>query len=120
MSSDREEWDYRVIGINISRTNESNASKAAEKLGENFSKDFLEKEFPKEYIAKRSTNTALQCQQVIQIYGKKGWEHYQQGQLDNTAMLYFKKKKNESIKDSPEYTSSEEAIISRLDPLQRP
>jgi hypothetical protein len=108
-----------VIGININQSQTASATKAAEKLGEGFSEDFLEKQFPKEYVNKRSTNVALQCQQIIQIYGKFGWEHYQQGQLSTTAMLYFRRKGkiSESIVD---LTPSEEAMISQLDPLQRP
>ena len=111
-------WDYRVIGININLGESADAAKAAGKLGEGFSQEFLQKEFPQEYVSNRSTNVALQCQQVIQIYGKNGWEHYQQGQLGNTAMLYFRKKiKGPDVK---KLTSKEEAMITKLDTLQRP
>ena len=118
MDSIHEAWEYRVVGININTTTPSNPIQAAEKLGEGFSKEFLEKEFPQEYIKKKSTNMALQCQQIIQIYGKKGWEHYQQGQLGNTAMLYFKRKaKNAVVTD---FTNIENTIIGTLDALQKP
>lgn len=112
-------WDYRVIGININPIQPSNANKAAEKLGESFSPEFLQKQFPEEYQAQRSTNMALQCQQVIQIYGKFGWEHYQQGQLGTTAMLYFRRRKQNSD-GTVMLTAAEEAMITKLDPLQRP
>ena len=118
MIEQQETWDYRVVGININTTQPSNPSKAAEKLGESFSKEFLEKEFPQEYIKNKSTNMALQCQQVIQIYGKRGWEHYQQSQLGTTAMLYFKRKMNSKIDNK--LTSKEEAIVESLDELQKP
>ena len=118
MDSQSDYWDYRVVGININTTKPSNPNEAAKKLGEKFSKEFLEKEFPDEYVKNSSTNIALQCQQVIQIYGKKGWEHYQQSQLGATAMLYFKKRA--ISKDDKTLTKREEAIIERLDELQKP
>ena len=118
MGSIYEAWDYRVVGININTTIQSNSKQASEKMGGNFSKEFLEKEFPQEYIKNRSTNMALQCQQIIQLYGKKGWEHYQQGQLGNTAMLYFRKKKETS--EFRELTNMEKALLEKLDELQRP
>jgi hypothetical protein len=120
MDKPQESWDYRVIGININSIQPANASKAAEKLGESFTPEFLQKQFPEEYVAQRSTNIALQCQQVIQIYGKHGWEHYQQGQLGATAMLYFRRPR-QGIKEScVALTAAEEAMITKLDPLQRP
>ena len=118
MEEQQDTWDYRVVGININTTQPSNPSKAAEKLGENFSKEFLEKEFPQEYVKNTSTNMALQCQQVIQIYGKKGWEHYQQSQLGNTAMLYFKKKRRNGV--DHKITDKEKLMIGNLDELQKP
>lgn len=111
-------WDYRVVGININNTSPADSSKASKKLEEKLSVEFLEREFPQEYIENRSINIALQCQQVIQIYGKKGWEHYQQGQLGNNAMLYFRKEMNNS--NSQELTIEEKTMITKLDPLQQP
>ena len=112
-------WNYRVIGINVNLTQPASATKAAEKLGEGFTQEFLEKQFPQEYVAKKSTNTALQLQQVIEMYGKFGWEHYQQGQLGAQAMLYFRRK-NENSKSEVGLTPEEEAMIAQLDPHQRP
>ena len=89
-------------------------------MGESFSPEFLQKQFPEEYQAQRSTNMALQCQQVIQIYGKYGWEHYQQGQLGTTAMLYFRRVTQNTADDSVSLNAAEEAMITKLDPLQRP
>jgi len=120
MNLDAPHWDYRVIGININTIQPSDANKAAEKMGEKFSAEFLQKQFPEEYQAKRSTNMALQCQQVIQIYGKFGWEHYQQGQLGNAAMLYFRRSKRDAMEVSVSLNTAEEAMISKLDPLQQP
>ena len=120
MNHEKQQWDYRVIGININPVQPSNANKAAEKMGDNFSPEFLQKQFPEEYQANRSTNMALQCQQVIQIYGKYGWEHYQQGQLGNTAMMYFRRPNRPNDQSSVSLNAAEEAMITKLDPLQRP
>lgn len=119
MKNDYTIWHYKVIGININLTQPASATKAAEKLGEGFTQEFLEKQFPQEYVSKRSTNTALQLQQVIEMYGKFGWEHYQQGQLGTTAMLYFRRK-DENTKSEVRLTPEEEAMVAKLDPLQRP
>lgn len=114
-------WDYRVIGINIQLTPPPNAAEAATKLGEGFSTEFLKNEFPEQYVAQKSVNMALQCQKVIQIYGKYRWEHYQQGQLGSVAMLYFRR---QGIQDessiAAELSPEEQAMISKLDPDQRP
>ena len=118
MTEHQEEWDYRVVGINIESIQPSNSGQAAQKLEEKFSKEFLEKEFPNEYVKNISTNMALQCQIVIQIYGKQGWEHYQQSQLAGTAMLYFKRKVGSNVINK--LTNKEESIIQSLDELQKP
>ena len=118
MTSHEISWDYRVIGININTIQASNPQKASEKLGQKLSKEFLEKEFPEEYVKNKSTNIALQCQQVIQIYGKRGWEHYQQSQLGSTAMLYFRRRMNQSCNE--ELTKREWSILEKLDELQHP
>ena len=120
MSQKSPRWDYRVIGININPTQPSDATKAADKMGESFSPEFLQKQFPEEYKSNRSTNVALQCQQIMQIYGKYGWENYQQGQLGNTAMLYFRRLIQDSKQSSITLSAAEETMITKLDPLQRP
>ena len=113
-------WDYRVIGININPIKPPDAKKSAERLGESFSPEFLKDQFPEEYQAQRSVNMALQCQKVIRIYGKHGWEHYQQGQLGSMAMLYFRRSAAEEVNAEAKLTAEEEAMIAGLDPLQRP
>ena len=119
MDANQEVWDYRVVGININKTDPSNPSQASEKLGKTLSKEYLEKEFPKEYVKRESTNMALQCQQVIQLYGKNGWEHYQQGQLGNMAMLYFRKRGKPGEKRIS-YSAEETILLSSLNELQHP
>ena len=111
--------EYRTIGININLTPPPNVKKDAEKI-QGVSKEFMEKEFP-DYYQNKSTNIALQCQNLINIYGKRGWEHYFQGQIGNLILFYFKRDL-ESIGNQIEYelTPQEESLIQSLDESQRP
>ena len=111
--------EYRTIGININLTSPPNVKKDAEKI-QGVSKEFMEKEFP-DYYQNKSTNIALQCQNLINIYGKRGWEHYFQGQIGNLILFYFKRD-IESFENQIEYklTPQEESLIQSLDESQRP
>ena len=111
--------EYRTIGININLTPPPNVKKDAEKI-QGVSKEFMEKEFP-DYYQNKSTNIALQCQNLINIYGKRGWEHYFQGQIGNLILFYFKRD-IESVGNQIEYilTPQEESLIQSLDKSQRP
>jgi len=111
--------EFRVIGLNIKpspppKVNESEAKS----LG--VSKKFLENEF-KDSLKKINRNVTLQIQDLLNIYGRYGWEHYYQGQIGNQITLYFrrdmKQKQPEiNIKLSPE----EKAILQCLDNEQMP
>ena len=80
----------------------------------------MEKEFP-DYYQNKSSNIALQCQNLINIYGKRGWEHYFQGQIGNLILFYFKRNKDSLNKDiNYELTPEEESLIQSLDESQRP
>ncbi len=111
--------EYRTIGININLTPPPNVKKDIEKI-KGVSKEFMEKEFPS-YYQNKNTNIALQCQNLISIYGKKGWEHYFQGQIGNLILFYFKRN-TESAKNQIYYELSpaEESLIQSLDESQRP
>lgn len=111
--------EYRTIGININLTPPPNVKKDAEKI-KGVSKEFMEKEFPN-YYQNKNTNIALQCQNLINIYGKKGWEHYFQGQIGNLILFYFKRNAD-SAENQIEYelTPYEESLIQSLDESQRP
>tara|TARA_B100000530_G_scaffold274379_1_gene187220 strand:- start:93 stop:524 length:432 start_codon:yes stop_codon:yes gene_type:complete len=111
--------EYRTIGININSTPPPDVKKDAEKI-QGVSKEFMEKEFP-DYYQNKSSNIALQCQNLINIYGKRGWEHYFQGQIGNLILFYFKRNV-ESVKNQIDYklTPSEESLIQSLDESQRP
>tara|TARA_B100001109_G_scaffold226013_1_gene199847 strand:- start:124 stop:462 length:339 start_codon:yes stop_codon:yes gene_type:complete len=111
--------EFRVIGLNIKpspppKVNESEAKS----LG--VSKKFLENEF-KDSIKKISRNVSLQIQDLLNIYGRYGWEHYYQGQIGNQITLYFRRDMQQkqpeiNIKLSPE----EKAILQCLDKEQLP
>ena len=112
-------WEYRVVGINIAPTEEANAERASQQLP-SMSEEFIKQQFPEQYVNKQNTNVALQCQRLINIYGKYGWEHYQQGQLANTAMIYFKREKPAESSPEVELNAEEITMIQSLDIEQHP
>jgi hypothetical protein len=80
----------------------------------------MEKEFP-DYYQNKNSNIALQCQNLINIYGKRGWEHYFQGQIGNLILFYFKRNVGSSMNEIKyELTPQEESLIQSLDESQRP
>ena len=112
-------FEYRTIGININLTSPPDVKKDAEKI-QGVSKEFMKKEFPN-YYQNKNTNIALQCQNLINIYGKRGWEHYFQGQIGNLILFYFKRNVDSIINEiNYELTPQEESLIQSLDQSQRP
>ena len=111
--------EFRVIGLNINTTPPPKVKDSdAKTLG--VSKEFLENEF-KNSLEKINRNVSLQIQDLLNIYGRYGWEHYYQGQIGNQITLYFRRdiKLNQpeiNIKLSPE----EKAILQCLDREQMP
>ncbi len=116
-------WEYRLVGINIKSSPKPNIYEAEEKLP-GLSKEFIQKEFSEYYKNGKNDNIALQCQNLINIYGKRGWDHYFQGQIGNLIVFYFKRQVNikdlESAKLNVKLTPVEESLIQSLDPSQRP
>ena len=113
-------WEYRLIGINIKNSPKPNVKNDSKQIP-NMSKEFLEKEFSQYYTNEKNDNIALQCQNLINLYGKRGWEHYFQGQIGNLILFYFKRQSNinESY-PSENLTPEEQALIQSLDKSQRP
>ena len=113
-------WEYRLIGINIKSSPKPNTSNDAKQIP-NMSKEFLEKEFSQYYSSDKNDNIALQCQNLINIYGKRGWEHYLQGQIGNLILFYFKRKVDiDEVYSSVKLIPEEESLIQSLDQSQRP
>ena len=111
--------EYRTIGININLTPPPNVKNDVEKI-QGVSKEFMEKEFP-DYYQNKSTNIALQCQNLINIYGKRGWEHYFQGQIGNLILFYFKRNTDSFVDENKnKLTPQEESLIQSLDETQKP
>ncbi len=111
--------EYRVIGLNINSEAPPKFSKSsAQSLG--LSEEFLENEF-KDSLKKINKNLSLQIQELLNIYGRYGWEHYYQGQLGNLITLYFKRNKN-SNKSSKQINLSpeEKTTLQSLDIAQMP
>ena len=111
--------EFRVIGININSDSPSTANQSKKNtLG--FSKEFLESEF-KESFKKINRNLSLQLQDIINIYGKYGWEHYFQGQIGNLLTLYFKRSIKANKSDTQIKLSAEEdALLQSLHKDQLP
>ena len=111
--------EYRTIGININTSPIPDIKKDIQKM-DGVSKEFLEKEFPN-YYQNKNTNIALQCQNLVNIYGKRGWEHYFQGQIGNLILFYFKRNADSAeSKANNKLTPYEESLIQSLDESQRP
>ena len=111
--------EFRVIGLNIESTPPLKVNQSDTK-STGLSKEFLENEF-KDSFKKVNRNVSLQIQDLLNIYGRYGWEHYYQGQIGNQITLYFRRaiKLNQpeiNIKLTPE----EEAILQCLDRDQMP
>ena len=110
--------EFRVIGININTEspqikNDSNV----ETLG--YSKEFLENEF-KDSFKKINRNVSLQLQDLINLYGRFGWEHYYQGQIGNLITLYFKRNKPDELKIEIKLSPEEKTMLQSLDDDQLP
>ena len=109
--------EFRVIGLNINTTPAPKIKESdAKSIG--VSKEFLENEF-KDSLKKINRNVSLQIQDLLNIYGVYGWEHYYQGQIGNQITLYFKRDKKldqSDIKLSPE----QKAMLQSLDREQMP
>ena len=111
--------EFRVIGLNIESTPPLKVNRSDTK-STGLSKEFLENEF-KDSFKKVNRNVSLQIQDLLNIYGRYGWEHYYQGQIDNQITLYFRRDINLNqpeinIKLSPE----EKAKLQCLDREQMP
>ena len=72
-------YEYRVVGVNVTPIPAPDPVKASEQL--KVSKEFLEKEFASHYQNSQATNTPLQVQNLLNIYGKRGWQHDDVGKI---------------------------------------
>ena len=110
-------YEHRVVGINLSSATAPDPTKASEKL--NVSKEFIEKEFAAHYEGQEATNTPLQMQKLLDIYGKRGWEHYFEGNLGNQTLLYFRRSIGREVPNL-EFSPEELATTQMLSIEQRP
>ncbi|MBL6797575.1 MAG: hypothetical protein ISQ53_02135 [Synechococcus sp. BS307-5m-G39] len=113
------EYEYRVVGINI----ENNPMpvpdpvKASSQL--KVSREFIEKEFADHYQSNKLNNTPLQIQNLLNMYGMRGWEHYYEGKIGNQILLYFRRCKGDLIATT-EFSPEEQAVIQKLADEQKP
>ena len=111
--------EFRVIGVNINSTQPHKFNDSDVKsLG--LSKEFLENEF-KDSLKKINRNISLRIQELLNIYGRYGWEHYHQGQIGNLITLYFRREKKTNQSELKNQLSPEEqAMFQSLDEEQMP
>ena len=110
-------YEYRVVGVNVTPIPAPDPVKASEQL--KVSKEFLEKEFASHYQNSQATNTPLQVQNLLNIYGKRGWQHYYEGKIGDQVLLYFRRSIDGAI-PNVEFTAEEEATTQMLAVEQRP
>jgi hypothetical protein len=110
-------YEYRVVGININPVPKSDPGKASQKL--NVSKEFIEQQFTDHYKRNIQGNAPLQVQSFLNMYGKRGWEHYFEGIIGNQVLLYFRRIAGKNIPEV-EFTPEEQARLQKLAPDQRP
>ena len=113
------EYEYRVVGINLESTPAPapDPAKASSQL--NVSREFIEKEFAEHYQSNKQNNTPLQIQNLLNLYGRRGWAHYYEGKIGHQVLLYFRRAKGESIAAS-DFSPEEQAVIQKLADEQKP
>ena len=95
--TDINKWEYFVLHINFEENKNvdiQNSQKASEKLGGSLSKEYLEKEFPKQF---KSVNLGLhpskQLQIILNKFGEEGWKLETTERLGNLLMFIFMREK---------------------------
>ena len=110
-------YEYRVVGVNVTPIPAPDPVKASEQL--KVSQEFLEKEFASHYQNSQANNTPLQVQKLLNIYGKRAWQHYYEGKIGDQVLLYFRRSIDAEIPDVT-FTAEEEATTQMLAVEQRP
>ena len=111
--------EFRVIGLNINNDPPAKISDSnAKSLG--LSKEFLENEF-NDTFKKVNRHVTLQLQDLLNIYGRYGWEHYFQGQVGSLITLYFRReRKIDGYNFEGELSPQEKSMLQSLDIEQMP
>ncbi len=112
-------WDYRVVGVNINSTQQADIKKASSQM-DGISQEFLKEEFPEYYQNDTSTNIGYQCQLLLKIYGRHGWEHYLQSSIGSLIMLYFRKEISLENNKKIELDAKEKSLLQSLNIEQLP
>ena len=95
--TEKNKWEYFVLHINFEENKNvdiQNSQKASEKLGGSLSKEYLEKEFPKQF---KSVNPGLhpskQLQIILNKFGEEGWKLKTTERIGNLLMFIFIREK---------------------------
>ena len=95
--TDKNKLEYFVLHINFEENKNidmPNSQKASEKLGGSLSKEYLEKEFPKQF---KSVNPGLhpskQLQIILNKFGEESWKLETTERIGNLLMFIFMREK---------------------------
>ena len=110
-------FEYRVVGVNVTPVPAPDPVKASKQL--KVSKEFIEKEFASHYQSNQESNTPLQVQNLLNIYGKRGWKHYYEGRIGDQVLLYFRRRTDLLVPDIA-FTPEELVTTQMLSLEQRP
>ena len=95
--TDIKKWDYFVLHINFEENNNEDlqkSQKASEKLKGSLSKEYLEKEFPKQFKSvKPGLHPSKQLQVILNKIGEEGWKLETTERIGNLLMFIFMREK---------------------------
>lgn len=95
--TDINKWEYFVLHINFEENKNvdmQNSQKASEKLGGSLSKEYLEKEFPKQFkLVNPGVHPSKQLQAVLNKFGEEGWKLETTERIGNYLMFIFMRDK---------------------------
>ena len=91
-----QKWDYFVIHINFEeqkKTVQGKSQEASDRLGGSLSKEYLEKEFPKQFkSAKTGLHPSKQLELILNKFCSEGWKLQTTERIGNLLMFIFMRK----------------------------
>ena len=95
--TDIKKWDYFVLHINFEENKNQDlqkSQKASDKFKGSLSKEYLEKEFPKQFKSvKPGLHPSKQLQVILNKFGEEGWKLETTETIGNLLMFIFMREK---------------------------
>ena len=84
-------WEYKVLHLTIENkgNNTSDPNIDSLKLKGSLSPEFIKRQFPEQYQEKKGLSFPDQINNILNIYGKEGWELKQIENLAGFLLLFF-------------------------------